>query len=229
MKRNYKTYILIFALLFGISVSAQDSRFRFGVKTGINMSNATIDNKEADPKIKIGHQVGLTVDYALSQSWLIQTGLTFTTKGCKIDDFMANRVIGGDGRNETHTFDQMYLQLPLYAAYRIDVTYNFGFVIGAGPYLAYGIGGKTKYKLHEGQFGDGSTEIKFDSFGEAKDHFEQLKKLDFGVGFNVDSEFGKIVIGIGYEYGILNISAYEYYKKMKYHNHNATLTLGYKF
>ncbi|MFV0537656.1 MAG: porin family protein [Dysgonomonas sp.] len=229
MRKNFKMYILISVLFLGVNVSAQDSRFRFGVKTGVNMSNATIDNKDADPKFKVGHQVGLTVDYALSQTWIIQSGLSFTTKGSKIDDFMANRVIGGDGRNETHTFDQMYLQFPLYAAYRMDITYNFGFVIGAGPYLAYGIGGKTKYKLHEGQFGNGSTELKFDTFGEAKDHFEQLKKLDFGVGFNIDSEFGKTVIGIGYEYGILDISAYEYDNNMKYQNHNVTLTLGYKF
>jgi len=228
MTKSHKTYLLTLVLLLGLSVSAQDSRFKFGVKAGVNISNATIDNKDADPKLKVGYQIGATVDYTLTPNWLIQSGLSFTTKGSKIDDFLAGKVLGGDGRGETYTFNQLYLQLPVYAAYRIEVSDDLGIVIGAGPYLAYGIGGKTKRKLHNGQFGDGSTEQKFDTFGNAEDNFEQLKEFDFGLGLNVSAEFGKIVVGLGYEYGILNISAYKH-DDMKYHNHNAALTLGYKF
>ncbi|PXV62487.1 outer membrane protein with beta-barrel domain [Dysgonomonas alginatilytica] len=222
-----KAFLLIFILLFGIyNASAQDSPFRFGVEAGVNMSNATIDNKDADPNFKTGYQVGLTVDYTFMQNWLIQSGLSFTTKGSKIDDFSAGRTIGGNGRGETHTFNQLYIQLPIYAAYRIDVSDNLGVVIGAGPYAAYGVGGKTKRKLHNGVFGDGSTEVKFDTFGNGDDAFEQLKKFDFGLGLNISAEFSKIVVGLGYEHGLLNIAAYD---NLKYHNRNVALTLGYKF
>jgi len=221
-----KVFLFAFILLIGINVSAQDSPFRFGVKAGMNMSNATIENKDADPKFKIGYQIGLTVDYNFTQNWLIQSGLSFTTKGSKIDDFYAGEMVGGDGRGTTHTFNQQYLQLPVYAAYRVNVSDNFNIVIGAGPYMAYGIGGKAKYKLNDGTFGDGTNERKFSMFGSGKDNLEQLKKFDFGLGLNVSAEFGKIVVGVGYEHGLLNVAAYD---GMKYRNRNAALTLGYKF
>jgi len=222
-----KVFLLTFILLVAISTQAQDSPFRFGIKAGMNISNASIDNKDADPKLKVGYQIGVTADYSFTRDWLIQTGLSFTVKGSKIDDFYAGKMIGGDGRGTTHTFNQLYLTLPIYAGYRIHVTDNFGVVIGAGPYLGYGIGGKTKEKLHEAIFGDGSTERKFDTFGDADDiDIEQLKRFDFGLGLNVSAEFGKIVVGLGYEHGLLNIAAYD---DMKYRNRSAALALGYKF
>lgn len=221
-----KIYLLTFILFLGINASAQNSPFQFGVKAGINMSNAGIDNKDADPKLKIGYQIGMTVDYTFTQSWLIQSGLSFTAKGSKIDDFYAGRMDGSDGRGTTHSFNQLYIQLPVYAAYKVDVSDNLGIVIGAGPYIAYGIGGKTKEKLHKAIFGDGSTERKFDTFGNANDDIEQLNRFDFGLGLNVSAEYGKIVVGLGYEHGITNIAAYD---GMKYRNRNAALTLGYKF
>lgn len=221
-----KVFLLTFILLLGINVLAQDSPFRFGVKAGVNMSNATIENKDADPKFKVGYQIGVTVDYTFTRDWLIQSGLSFTTKGSKVDDFYAGQMIGGDGRGTTHTFNQLYIQLPVYAAYRVNVTDNLGIVIGAGPYMAYGIGGKSKEKLHKAVFGDSSTERKFDTFGNGDDDIEQLNRVDFGLGLNVSAEFGKIVVGLGYEHGLLNVAAYD---GLKYRNRSAALTLGYKF
>lgn len=226
MKRNSRMLLLILILLYGINISAQNSPFRLGVKAGVNISNAIIDNKDADPNLKAGYQIGVTIDYTFTPDWLLQSGLTFTTKGSKIDDFLAGKVTGGNGRGETYTFNQLYIQLPVYAAYRINVSDNLGIVIGAGPYMAYGVGGKSKRKLHTGMFGDGSTEHKFDTFGNGDDTSEQLNKFDFGLGLNISAEFGKIVIGLGYEHGLLNIAANNYYK---YRNQNAALTLGYKF
>lgn len=222
-----KAFLLTFILLLGINTKAQDSPLRFGIKAGINLSNATIDNKKADSKLKVGYQIGATVDYSFTREWLIQSGLSFTTKGSKIDDFYAGRMEGGDGRGTTHTFNQLYLQLPIYAAYRINVSDNFNLVIGAGPYMAYGLGGKSKEKLHKAVFGDGSTKREFDTFGDGDNgDSEQLKRFDFGLGLNVSGEFGKIVVGLGYEHGLLNVAAYD---GLKYRNRSAALTLGYKF
>lgn len=221
-----KMYFLAFILLLGINVSAQNSPFQFGVKAGMNMSNASIENKEADPKFKIGYQIGLTVDYSLTQNWLIQSGLSFTTKGSKIDDFFAGKMLGGDGKGSTLSFNQQYFQLPVYGAYKVNVSDDFNVVIGAGPYIAYGIGGKEKYKLNNGTFGDGSNEKKYDTFGNGEDGGEELNRFDFGLGLNVSAEYGKIVVGLGYEHGITNIAESDY---EKYRNRNASLTLGYKF
>ncbi|WP_108822528.1 porin family protein [Dysgonomonas sp. Marseille-P4361] len=226
MNQFYKLFLFILTFGLAASLSAQDSPFRLGVKAGVNISNATIDNKNADPNLKFGYKIGVTLDYNFTHDWLIHSGLSFIPKGSKIDDFLTGKVIGGDGRGETYTFNQLYLQLPVYAGHRITVSDNLGIVISVGPYLEYGVGGTTKRKLHDGMFGDGTTEYKFDTFGDGKEDFEQLKKNDLGLGLNVSAEFRKIIVGLEYQHGLLNIAADDDYK---YRNRSAGLTLGYKF
>lgn len=51
-----------------------------------------------------------------------------STKGAKEDEVTMNAV---------------YLELPVMAAARIKVADNTNIVISAGPYLAYGVGGKN--------------------------------------------------------------------------------------
>ena len=42
------------------------------------------------------------------------------------------------------TINQLYLELPLMVGARIHTASNFDLLFKGGPYLAYGVGGKTK-------------------------------------------------------------------------------------
>ncbi|MDR1200985.1 MAG: outer membrane beta-barrel protein [Tannerellaceae bacterium] len=83
-------------------------------------------------------------------------------------------------------------------------------VINAGPYVAYGIGGKIK---------GGGESISI--FGN-----NQLTRLDYGVGGGIGFELGMFCINTGYDLGLRNISDA---KDCKINNQNAYLTVGVKF
>lgn len=196
MKKFKLTMITAIAALFCVgSVSAQE--IQLGVKAGANLSTFGGDMKKTNSVFK--YQFGITADIGLTENVYIITGLDFQTKGTKQKPKGAHDV----------KYNPMYLQLPVHAGYKFDIAPRTRLVVEAGPYIAYGIGGKAK--------GEGKVNI----FGD-----DRFKRFDFGVGAGVGVEFGKIVVKSGYDFGLINVSDV---KGVKVRNNNAYLTLGYKF
>lgn len=195
MKTTFKTCLVAIALLIGVNTYAQDKPVTFGVKAGMNLSNISgdIDGNKA----KIGFNAGVTLDYGFTPDVYLLTGLELTTKGFKVKD-------------EDGSANLMYLQIPVHVGYKLSVVEDTKIVFHAGPYVAYGIGGKT---------GDGIDKV--DSFGE-----DRFNTFDFGLGLGVGAEFGKIGVGLGYDFGLINIIDAG---GANVKNMNAYLTLGYKF
>ncbi len=229
MGKINKLSIICMMLLSASIVSAQKSPISFGLKAGLNLSNTSLNVDPLDKKARIGFQVGLTVEYTLSDAFFLQSGLSFTTKGgeAKGSINIANLAEG----NAKITLNQMYLQLPVMAAYKIDVTPGIKMTFSAGPYLAYGVGGKTKFKgnvkipIIDAEIED----MDFDTFED-----DILKPFDFGLGAGVGAEFGSITVGIQYEIGLTNIAKdfkelELFIDKPSYRTRNASLTVGYKF
>ncbi|MDR1089852.1 MAG: PorT family protein [Prevotella sp.] len=194
MKTIFKMCLVAVALLTGINTYAQDKPITFGVKAGVNLSNASGEGESADAKI--GFNVGVTLDYGFTPDIYLLTGLQLTTKGYTLKE-----------ENEKITSNMMYLQLPVHVGYKLTVAEATKIVFHAGPYVAYGIGGKT----------DGVKSFQDGAY----------KKFDFGVGLGVGAEFGKIGVDLGYDFGLANINDTNVDGKIK--NQNAYLTVGYKF
>lgn len=192
MKTTFKTCLVAIALLIGINTYAQDKPITFGVKAGLNLSNVSGKNEHGDAKI--GFNAGVTLDYGFTPDVYLLTGLQLTTKGFKM------KVL-----SEKLTSNLMYLQLPVHVGYKLTVAEATKIVFHAGPYAAYGIGGKTG---GEKSFRDGA-----------------YKKFDFGLGLGVGAEFGKIGVDLGWDLGLANINRGEGKTK----NQNAYLSVGYKF
>ena len=134
----------------------------------------------------------------------VQTGLNFISKGVK-----------GDGVTDAWdvvdvTINQLYLELPLMVGARIHTASNFDLLFKGGPYLAYGVGGKTKI--------DGVSE-KADTFGD-----DGLKRFDAGLGLGVAFEFGNIVVGVETGTSFTKVAS-----GVSAHNLSALATIGYKF
>ena len=87
---------------------------------------------------------------------------------------------------------------------------NFDLLFKGGPYLAYGVGGKTKI--------DGVSE-KADTFGD-----DGLKRFDAGLGLGVAFEFGKIVVGVETGTSFTKVAS-----GASAYNLSALATIGYKF
>ena len=200
--------VLVVAML--AIVTGASAQLNLGVKGGVNMSNFYGDDLD-DQNVKIGFHVGLAADYEFAYNSAIQTGLFFTTKGAKYSESVG--VASAD-----FTVNPMYLQLPVHYAYKLDVTPGTRIVFHAGPYVAYGIGGKSKLS---GSLGDWDGETEWDVFGD-----DGFKRFDAGLGLGVGAEFGPILLDLGWDMGLVNIADSN---SGDIKNQNAYLSVGYKF
>ena len=100
---------------------------------GIGMSG-WMGDKPSGTNALFNPRVGISADIPLNGWFSFQPGLSWVSKGAKIDDMQVN---------------QNYFQIPLMAAFHMSATDNFDFVFTAGPYIACGVNGKTEVETDD--------------------------------------------------------------------------------
>lgn len=150
MKKFLMTAVL------GMFALAGFSQVKWDTKVGMNFSNVT---KYDDAKALPGFQLGVGMDYGFSESWSLQSGLLISSKGYKIEDVKVRPI---------------YLDIPILAAYKFNISDNTKFVINAGPYLAFGLGGKAK---------DDNFDLKLFKSDEG-----DWKRFDLGIQYGIGLE-----------------------------------------
>lgn len=203
-KFRFTALIVMLAVVTGVS-----AQLNLGIKGGVNMSNYYGDEL-TEKNVKIGFHVGLAADYEFIPGSALQTGLFFTTKGLKTED---------TNWDAEYSENLMYLQLPVHYAYKMDVTPGTRIVFHAGPYVAYGIGGKRNASI-------GNIDADWDVDNIFGDAMTQYKPFDAGLGLGVGAEFGPILVDLGWDMGLVNISNAD---NGDIKNQNAYLSVGYKF
>jgi hypothetical protein len=120
---------------------------------------------------------------SLLDNTYLRTGLQFVRKGAK-----------WDVSNYEVKHRPCYLQIP--------VRYGFGYVVEddcvffgeLGPYVALGVGGKSRSEDVDGE----KNTYHF---------FDYADRFDFGFGFHVGTIVSKVhQVSIGYDFGFLNMS-----------------------
>lgn len=198
MKKFLMTAVL------GMFALAGFSQVKWDAKVGMNFSNMT---KFDDTKALPGFNLGVGMDYGFSENWSLQSGLMISSKGYKVMDYAKVRPI--------------YLDIPILAAYKFNISDNTKFVINAGPYLAFGLGGKCKfdeggdYKLFKGEDGEDAEYSRFDlgiQYGiglEIGDHYLVnltgqngfISPFDYPDGYDGDKPKNMTFsIGVGYRF-----------------------------
>lgn len=115
-----------------------------------------------------------------------------------------------------------YLQLPALARFNWKIGEDVKFHIAAGPYLAYGIGGKRKYKAMEmSDKGFSETDESFNPFKNSS-----YERFDWGLTFNAGVEVKRFTFNASYDMGLGNEYKYDGIG-LKYHT--VSLTVGYRF
>ena len=112
----------------------------------------------------------------------------------------------------------IYLQVPIKVAVYLPLNNNCGLQFSGGPYIALGIGGKSKLnwvlatneRLDDDDFimpseGNGATLVNGEATHKTFDKNEGLKCLDIGLSLGVDFKYKCLFAGIGAEYGLLPI------------------------
>ena len=231
--RNAIGYFLLFFFFVGSSnVMAQglgqdmalpvDKKVTFQVRGGLNFSNLTAsydddygyDQDNADAKF--GYNIGIYADIPLKNNWYMLSGLLFTSKGAKID----NAYISDFGTADL-SMTAMYLQVPAYVGYKIQLpNNNLKLGLAGGLYFAYGVAGKTTAKSYS------IREIEFDTF----DSDGLWNKPDVGIGIEASLELENIIFVVGSEAGITKAWKRSRLSDNVYvRNSVATLSVGFKF
>ena len=163
MKKFLMTAVLGMFALAGFSQVKWDAKF------GMNFSNMT---KLDDAKALPGFNLGVGMDYGFSENWSLQSGLMISSKGYKYD----KDVLGADFKARP-----IYLDIPILAAYKFNISDNTKFVINAGPYLAFGLGGKGKFDV------DGAEDIKVFKGEEGMSRFDL--GIQYGIGLELSDRY----------------------------------------
>jgi len=183
-----KKLVLFFALaVAGQLVSAQE--VKYGIKAGVNFANQIYKEEDISftPSTVTSFHIHGLVDYGVSSFFSIQPGFGISGKGFKI---------GEDGASVKA--DLMYVEVPVNFLAKFPMSSVGKFFVGAGPYAAFGISGKTKV---EGSGVSMSSDKLFDEEEGA------YKRGDFGVNVLAGIEFTKgFTLNANYGLGLSNIS-----------------------
>lgn len=179
------------------STERSTAEITYGIEGGVTFSTLTGD---LDLNHRTGFDIGAVVNIPVLESLYIKSGVRFIQKGAKYDAYKLDSYEDIDIKSNA-----AYIEIPILASYRYNFDSSNQLQINVGPYLAFGVGGKTKientdntdnhYDYYEGW--------EFDTFG---DH-GLLKRFDlgfqFGIGMTLASQY---YVGLGYELGLINIA-----------------------
>lgn len=240
-----KKYFMLAALLLGgmTAASAQEihdmfgsdqkGKIAFGVRAGLNVSNIAGEEgpgsgDKLDLNSRAGFHVGAIVDIPITNGFYVQPGLLFTTRGAK-EKYSYSEA--GYSEEYTTKYRPMYLQIPVLASFRADVSESVNVQVNVGPHFAFGLGGKCKNEYSDS---DGLSESqKYPFFGESTEnegHFG-AKRFDVGLSFGAGVTLKeRYYVGIVYDLGLMNMAIEkEWGKQAKFHNRNFSIQVGYNF
>lgn len=199
MKTKKISIFLILFLVSSFAIAQISDKPTVALLGGINFQNLngkSVSGDKLGNDLMTGFHGGVNVQIPVAPEFYFQPGLQFSTKGAK--DRAGTITI-------TSTYRLSYIELPLNFVYKGALGNGF-FMLGFGPYLAYGIGGKAIYETNSGT---SKHEIKFKnsvSLGDSQD-VGYIRPFDAGgnIFFGYELEQG-IFVQFNTQLGMLNIS-----------------------
>lgn len=187
------------------STERSDQPITFGVRAGLNFANMSWETKHSSLSLdsRTAFNVGLSVDIPLLQSLYVQSGLYYSSKG-SIEDL-------DDAKT---TISPMYLEIPVLASYRYDVSDAAQVQLNVGPYFGYGIGGKYKEEYRGNSY-------ESDFFDD-----DDINKFDCGLQIGAGVTISKIYVGCAYQFGMTNVAKED---DLTVKNKNFMINVGYNF
>ena len=192
-----KKLLLLIALVCAVlNVSAQEDS-KLSWKAGIGLSGAAGSDSDGF-KSTLSYKVGVGYEYAISESFSIEPAAMINNKSFKIDGISGN-------------INRFFLEVPVLAAYKMDLNDNYKLIINAGPYVAYGLFGSDI------EWGD----------GEAKTNvIDSCDRFEAGIEAGARVVFGEMSVGIDFNRAITKA-----FKEGdgKVYSRVIGVTFGYKF
>ena len=216
-----KKLILLVVCICSIFTATAQTKVTWSMELGLGMS--TWMGKNADGSNPLFNtKVGVGLDVPLTGLVSFQTGLAWVSKGASLDVDLTGADLGMGseiGVVDAHV-NQNYFEMPLLAAFHVGTASNFDMVFTVGPYLAYGVNGKTSVDVDD-------LSVSVNSFGDSevlRQKIEGLNRFDVGLQAGVALDFAKWTVGLDGEFGFCKIASGKSPKNLAFF-----FTAGYKF
>jgi len=185
MKNRLLSIVLILVLSTSFAFAQEKGKMSFGILGGVNFQNlngklSSGDKLEND--MLLGFHGGINVQLPIVPEFYFQPGLMFATKGAK-DTYT---ILGAEFTNEIKI---NYIEMPLNFVYKGALGNGF-FMLGFGPYVAYGISGKQVFEGNDLTFERGVDYNALDAGGNIFAGFE----TGGGLFLQLDTQFGMLNI-----------------------------------
>lgn len=181
------------------------------VQGGLNLANITKtkDGQTEDNNILPSFNAGILGRIPLTSMFNLESGLLLTGKGSKAETYF------NSGNYTKARFNPIYIEVPLNAVVKIPLEKKSNVFFNAGPYVAMGIGGKSKRESKVGPImSTSSNSIKFsndDPFTSEEEDaaYDRLKRFDFGLNFGGGVQLGGVILKVNYGLGLAKINSTE--------------------
>ena len=222
-----KTFLfMIFLLLFGLNANSQDRGISFGIRGGANLQTFTgkdINGDKLELDLVPRFNGGIALEFPIVDEFRFQTGLMYASKGAKsTSDFL--------GLDMAAEYNLSYIEMPFNFLFK-PVLGNGNFLLGFGPYVSYGFGGKANFTVN-----NLSTEEDI-VFANEYDGLNPLdwkyfKRFDYGANIFVGYELSSgLLVQLNTQLGFAKINADKTSvpDESKFMNIGYGISLGYNF
>lgn len=158
-------------------------------------------------------RIGLSYEYELGLHWSVKPGLMYYAKGWKdknkevlVYDDDGNVQLDEDGKEikgvMNVTSNTNYIELPILVNYNISLAGYNDLLLSAGPYIAYGIGGKAKTYGDTEQSGAARYYYSHSTFDQ-----DDMHRFDAGITAGATLLFNEhYCIGVLGDFGLTNVT-----------------------
>lgn len=205
---------LFAAPLFAQEMTVTANKTTFGLRAGVNFQTINGKDSEGDKlenDLLTGFHAGVNAEIPIGTGLYVQPGVLYTLKGAKNNDADSKVKIS-------------YIDVPVNLLYK-PILGTGNMVLGFGPYVGFGIGGKV-------ESGSEERDIEFDNTAEAPIN-PTFKRLDAGANFLAGYEFtNKLSFQINAQLGLVDINPKDPSRlndETNWRNTGWGLSLGYRF
>lgn len=183
----------------------------FGVRLGVDVGTLNIEGLDS----KAGVFGGVAAEFNIVNSFSVNSGLFFSQKGCRYDESLYYDDSASDRAKLRVTAN--FIELPVYATYRLHLNRAGAVSIFLGPYFDFGIYGRTTAELN----------IDGEKFSESEGIFNAdsgFRRFQMGLGLGAAYTWRQFSLGLCFQGGLTDAS------KMADAEWNTfNISLGYNF
>ncbi|MDP3442276.1 MAG: outer membrane beta-barrel protein [Ignavibacteria bacterium] len=176
MKTRIFSLIMTLFLTGSIAFAQTTEKITFSALGGINFQNMNgtkVNGDKLTNDLILAYHAGINVQIPIAMQFYFQPGLMYATKGSKNTYSLL-------GASVTSTTKLAYIEMPLNLVYKAFLGNGY-FMLGFGPYVAYGISGKVNT---EGAFSL-EQKVVFTNTVEVGDDISSVYYKAFDAGGNI--------------------------------------------